>query len=56
MDIDNQDELIDYDDGDAPMGVEADAEVIIVEGDAEMIDEENLLGTSFFASNLSFFR
>lgn len=43
MDIDHQDELIDYEDGDALMGAQTDAEVIIVEeGDAEMIDEENL--------------
>lgn len=51
MDIDNQDELVDYEDGDAPMGAEADTEVIIVEeGDADMIDEENL-GTFLLLSH-----
>lgn len=51
MDIDNQDELlVEYDDGDAPMGVDADTEVIVIEeGDAEMVDEEGNLGKSFLA-------
>lgn len=49
MDIDNQDELlVEYDDGDAQMGVDPDAEVIVVEeGDAEMVDEEENIGEFF---------
>jgi hypothetical protein len=52
MDIDNQDELlVEYDDGDAQMGVDPDAEVIVVEeGDAEMVDEEENIGESFCLS------
>jgi hypothetical protein len=54
MDIDNQDELlVEYDDGDAQMGVDPDAEVIVVEeGDAEMVDEEENIGEFFCLSVL----
>jgi hypothetical protein len=48
MDIDDkQDEILEYEDGDAPMGTDTvDADIILVdeaEGDAEMVDDAEVV-------------
>jgi hypothetical protein len=48
MDIDDkQDEILDYEDGEAPMGTDTvDADIILVdeaEGDAEMVDDAEVV-------------